>query len=130
MQIFLLSVIVILSVVLYRMLSTNRATYPFIKTTRTSHSDDGAEYTTTEAEQGLITIDQDVVIVEGQEYSLTAKRDSEAEAYLNISNGKLISVNIRLGKGEKLYFIDPEHSLFLSYQQSVSDTNAHHIFSF
>jgi len=130
MQIFLLSVTVVLSIVLYRMLSSNRATYPFIKTTRTSRSDDGAEYTTSEAEQGLITIDQDVVIVEGQEYSLTAKKDGQAEAYLNIANGKLVSVNIRLENGEKLYFIDPGHSLFLSYQQSLTDTNAHHIFSF
>lgn len=130
MQIFLLSITVILSVVLYRMLSSQRATYPFIRTTRIDRTEDDAEYLTTEAEQGLITIDHDVVIVEGQEYSLKAKQEQHAEAYLNIDNGKLVSIGIRLKDGEKLYFIDPEHSLFASYQRSMSDSHTHQLFSF
>lgn len=75
MQIFLLSVTVILAIILYRMLSSQRATYPFIRTTRIDRTDEEAEYLTTEAEQGLITIDHDVVIVEGQEYSLKGKKE-------------------------------------------------------
>ena len=119
MQIFLLSLTVLLSVVLYRMLSSSRATYPFVRTTRTFRTEDDAEYLTTESEQGLITIDQDVVIVEGHEYSLRSSREKDAEAWLNIDGGKLISITIRLGDGEKLYFIDPEHSLFAQYDRSV-----------
>lgn len=129
MQIFLLSVTVILAIILYRMLSSQRATYPFIRTTRVDRTDEEAEYLTTEAEQGLITIDHDVVIVEGQEYSLKGKKGEDAEAYLNIDNGKLISIGIRVNNGEKLYFIDPEHSLFSNYQRSVTD-GSHQLFSF
>jgi len=129
MQLFLLSVTIILSVVLYRMLSSNRTTYPFLRTTRVSRSDDDEAYRTTEAEQGLITIDHDIVIVEGQEYSLKEKKGNAAEAYLNIANGKLVSVGIKLNEGEKLYFIDPEHSLFSSYERTLNDSNAH-LFSF
>ncbi|HRO42628.1 MAG TPA: hypothetical protein PL009_07320 [Flavipsychrobacter sp.] len=129
MQIFLLFVTVILSIILYRMLSSQRTTYPFVRTTRVDRTEDDAEYLTTEAEQGLITIDQDVVIVEGQEYSLKAKNQENAEAYLNIDNGKLISIGIRLKVGEKIYFIDPEHSLFANYQRSMTDTHTHQLFS-
>src|SRR5690606_14020606 len=129
MQIFLLSVTVILSIVLYRMLSSQRTTYPFIRTTRIDRTEDDAEYLTTDAEQGLITIDHDVVIVEGQEYSLRAKKQQDAEATLNIDNGKLVSISIRLKYGEKLYFIDPEHSMFASYQRSMTDTHSHQLFS-
>lgn len=130
MQIFLLSVTVILAIILYRMLSSQRATYPFIRTTRIDRTIEDAEYLTTEAEQGLITIDHDVVIVEGQEYSLRGKKGEPAEAYLNVDNGKLVSIGIRLEGGEKLYFIDPEHSLFANYQRSFSDTHTHQLFSF
>ncbi len=130
MQYFLLSVTVVLAIVLYRMLSSQRTTYPFIRTTRIDRTEDDAEYLTTEAEQGLITIDHDVVIVEGQEYSLKAKKGLDSEAFLNVDNGKLISIGIRLRDGEKLFFIDPEHSLVSNYRQSVTDTHTHHIFSF
>jgi len=129
MQIFLLSVTVILSIILYRMLSSRRATYPFVRTTRIDRTEEDAEYLTTEAEQGLITIDHDVVIVEGQEYSLKTKKGEHAEAYLNVDNGKLISISIRLKEGEKLYFIDPEHSVFASYQRSMTDSHTHQLFA-
>lgn len=130
MQIFLLSVTFLLAIVLYRMLSSQRATYPFIRTTRIDRTEQDAEYYTTEAEQGLITIDQDVVIVEGQEYSLSARKGEAPEASLSVNNGKLVSISIRLKTGEKLFFIDPEHSFFANYQRSLSDTQSHQLFSF
>lgn len=113
------------------MLSSYRATYPFIKTTRLISTDEGEQYITTESEQGLITIDQDTVIVEDQEYSLKSKKGKQTEAFLNIESGKLISISIKFLDGEKLYFIDPEHSLFSNtYQHNISNPhNQHHIFS-
>ena len=129
MQIFLLSVTLLLAIILYKMLSSQRITYPFIRTTRIDRTENDSEYLTTEAEQGMITIDHDVVIVEGQEYSLKGKKGQSSEAYLNIANGKLISIGIRLKDGEKLYFIDPEHSRFASYQRSVSDSHTHQLLS-
>ena len=125
MQIFLLSITLLLAVILYKMLSSHRATYPFIRTTRITRTEEDAEYLTTEAEQGLITIDHDIVIVEGHEYSLKEKKGEAAEAHLNIDKGKLISICIRTTDGEKLYFIDPDHSLFASYQRSITDTHTH-----
>jgi hypothetical protein len=132
MQIFLLSVVVILSIVLYKMLSSYRATYPFIRTTRLTRTDDNSEFLTTETEHGLITIERDTVVVDGTEYGLSTKKGKEAEAYLTIDGGKLISVSIRLTDGEKLFFIDPEHSLFANpYHHNMSEGSAHrHIFSF
>src|SRR5687768_5782453 len=101
MQIVLLLITVVLCIVLYRMLSSQRATYPFIRTTRLSRTEDDAEYLTTEAEHGLITIDQDIVIVEGHEYSLKARKGQDADAYLNVDSGKLISICIKLPDGDK-----------------------------
>lgn len=111
MQIILLAIIVILSIVLYRMLSLQRVTYPYIRTSRTSHTEDNKEYLVAEAEEGMITIDQDTVIVEGQEYSLKARRGEEAEAFLNIQDGRLVSIGIRGEGEEKIFFIDPDHNL-------------------
>ena len=131
MQLFLLSVVVILSIVLYKMLSSYRATYPFIRTTRLTRTENDSEFLTTEAEQGLITIDKDSVIVDGTEYSLKTGKNRDAEAYLTIDGGKLISVSIYLPDGEKLFFIDPEHSLFANpYQRRVPEGHSHrHIFA-
>jgi hypothetical protein len=132
MQIVLLLITVFLSIILYKLLSSNRATYPFIRTTRLERTEDNSEYLTTEAEEGLITIDKDVVIVEGNEYSLKAQKGSEAQAYLTIDNGKLVSISIRSANGEKLYFIDPEHSLYANpYTDRIRNSHSHrHIFSF
>lgn len=132
MQIILLAITVILSIILYRMLSSQTATYPYIRTTRISTTEDDAEYMTTEAEQGLITIDHDMVIVEGQEYTLKAIDDYDTpQAYLNIDNGKLLSIGIRFHDGEKQFFIDPEHSLYNNqYHSRLPDQSHHHIFSF
>ncbi len=130
MQIFLLSVTVILAIVLYRMLSTQRATYPFIRTTRIDRTDNHTEYLTTEAEQGMITIDNDTVIIEGNEYTMRPQKGKEIEAYLNVENGKLISIGIKTLQGEKIYFIDPEHSVFFRYKRSVADSHSHQMLSF
>ena len=132
MQIVLLLITVLLSIILYRLLSSYRATYPFVKTTRLERTEDHSEYLTTEAEEGLITIDKDVVIVEGNEYSLKAHQGMEAQAYLKIDNGKLVSVSIRTQGGEKLYFIDPEHSLYANpYTDRVRNSQSQrHIFAF
>lgn len=129
MQIFLLSVTVILAIVLYRMLSVRRATYPFVRTTRISRTENGAEFLATEAEQGIITVDNDVVIVEGVEYALKENKNRRVQASLNIDNGKLISISIKLADGEKLYFVNPEHNLFSDYQESLSESKVHYTFS-
>lgn len=115
------------------MLSSQRATFPYIRTTRLSRTEDDAEYSTTDAEQGLITIDHETVIVEGQEFSLKSKKGMVPEAYLNVEAGKLISICIRYEGDEKFYYIDPEHSLFTGYTtDTISDSasHQHHIFSF
>ncbi|MBS1589459.1 MAG: hypothetical protein JST52_07565 [Bacteroidetes bacterium] len=130
MQIILLAVVAILSIVLYRMLSGHRATYPFVRTTRVSRTEADSQYYTTEAEHGLITIDDDIVIVDGQEYSLRPKNESKAEASLQVDNGKLVSIHIQMDEGEKIFFIDPEHSLFSNYRRSYSNSEVRHIFSF
>lgn len=132
MQLFLLVVTIILCIVLYRMLSSQRATYPFVRTTQYVRTEDNTEYATTEAEQGLITIDKDTVIVNGQEYSLKKKKAERPEAYLHISEGKLLNVCIHMEDGDKFFYIDPEHNLFLStYQNQVSEAHSHHhMFSF
>ncbi|RYE51547.1 MAG: hypothetical protein EOP48_18055 [Sphingobacteriales bacterium] len=119
MQIFLLLLIIILSIILYRLLSSNKVTFPYIRTTRLNRTEDNTEYMATESEHGLITIDQDILIVEGEEYSLKPKKDLPAEAYLIINSGRLISVCLRLEDGEKHYFIDPEHNLYTSNQQAA-----------
>lgn len=129
MQIFLLTVTFILAVILYKMLSSRRTTYPFVRTTRVTHADNSAEYLTTEAEQGLITIDKDTVIIEGLEYSLKSKKGRESKAFLNVESGKLISIGIRLQDGEKLYFIDPAHSLYSNYSDASSDTETRQLFA-
>jgi len=128
MQIFLLTVTFILAVVLYKMLSSRRATYPFIRTTRITRGD-SSEYLTTEAEQGLITIDKDAVIIEGVEYSLKGEKGKESKAFLNVEGGKLISIGIRLSDGEKVYFIDPAHSLYSNYSEASGSTETRHLFA-
>jgi hypothetical protein len=133
MQVILLIITVILSVILYRMLSSQRATFPYIRTTRLSRAEDDSEYSTTEAEQGLITIDHETVIVEGQEFSLKSRKGMPPEAYLNVDSGKLISICIRYDGEEKFYYIDPDHSLFPGYiTDAISNapSHHHHIFSF
>lgn len=131
MQIVLLAITIVLSIVLYRMLSSRRATYPFIRTTRTIRTEDNPEfYRTTETEHGLITIDRDVVIIGDQEYILKGTKEQPATAFLHLDNGKLISVNIIFPNGEKQYFIDPEYSFFTQQYNSVSDQSQHHIISF
>jgi hypothetical protein len=129
MQIFLLTVTFILAVILYKMLSSRRATYPFIRTTRITRGDNSSEYLTTEAEQGLITIDKDAVIIEGVEYSLKGKKGKESKAFLNVEGGKLISIGIRLSDGEKVYFIDPAHSLYSNYSEASGSTETRHLFA-
>lgn len=121
MQIVLLFVIFVLSVILFRLLSSQKITYPYIRTTRLIRKD-GNEFATTESEMGLLTIDQNFVIVDGEEYHLKQQPDGEVEAILNIDNNRLLSVCIYLEDGEQLFIIDPEHnqvnaSLFPSRQQ-------------
>ena len=132
MQIVLLLITVLLSIILYRLLSSYRATYPFIRTTRLERTEDRSEYLTTEAEEGIITIDKYVIIVEGNEYSLKTHQGVEAQAYLTIDNGKLVSVSIRTQGGEKLYYIDPEHSFYANpYTDRIRNSPSHrHIFAF
>lgn len=122
MQLILLTITVILSIVLYKMLSGRAASFPFVRTTRMVITDDGQSYQTTEAEHGMLTIDRNVVIIDGQEYSLKGKETNAAEAYLTIQEGKLVSVSIKHLKGEKIFFIDPEHSLYAApYQKQVGN---------
>ncbi len=125
MQILLLIITILLAVILYRMLSSQRVSYPFIRTTRIFRAEDNTEYTATEAEEGMITIDHDMVIVEGQEYSLKNTRGNKAQAFLNIEDDKLISISIRLEDGEKSYFIDPTHNLYPGHI-GESVTNSSH----
>ncbi len=110
MQILLLAIIVILSVVLYRMLSTRRVSYPYTKVSRRSTGSDTNDYLIAEADEGIITIDEDTIIVEGQEYSLKGKKGNASEAFLNIREDRLISVGIRVGDEVKMFFIDPQHN--------------------
>lgn len=131
MQIILLTITIVLSIILYRMLSSRRATYPFIRTTRIVRSEGNADYKSTASEHGLITIDKDVVIVEDQEYSLKGTKDNPAEAYLNLDNGKLISINIIFSNGEKQYYIDPEYGKYnAAYHSSLPDQSQHDLISF
>jgi hypothetical protein len=111
MQILLLAIIIVLSIVLYKMLSTQRVTYPFVRTSRITHTEDNKEYMVAEAEEGLITIDKDTVIVEGLEYSLKERKGEQPQAFLTIQDGRLLSIGIRADDEEKLFFIDPDHNL-------------------
>jgi hypothetical protein len=133
MQILLLAITFTLSLLLYKLLSGYRASYPFIRTTRISRSDKGEEFLTTESEHGLVTIEKDAVIIEGREYSLVGRKGQQPEALLNLNAGKLISITIYHSNGdEKLFLIDPHHSLFFkSYHETASGSESHrHIFSF
>ncbi len=131
MQIILLVVIIILSVILYRMLSTRRMTFPFIRVSRKLRNDHEKEFTIAEAEDGIITIDEDTVIVEGLEYSLKPKKGATPEAYLNIENGRLISIAILLDEEERIFFIDPERNqIDLDYSASLPGVHAQQNFIF
>jgi|GEM_PF-843506 len=110
MQLILLLLIIILSLILYRLLSSRKVTYPYIRTTRIATAGDLAGSRTTEPETGLITIDNDTLIVEGEEYSLKPRKGGAPQACLNIEENKLISVSVLMENGEKLFFIDPQHN--------------------
>ena len=131
MQLILLLITFLLSVVLYRLLSHSRATYPFVRITRVLRTDGNAEYIATEAEEGLITIDGERVIIDGHTYVTRPVNDRAAEASFTIEDGKLICITIALPNGEKQYHIDPDHSLFVNpYAENISHSPSHHIFSF
>lgn len=124
MQIILLTITVILTIILYKMLSNRVASYPFIRTTRIVVTDDEQSYQTTESEHGLLTIDNNIVIIDGHEYSLKGSAESKPEAYLSVKGNNLISVGITYSNGEKVFFIDPDHSLFTNpYQAGYSNQN-------
>jgi uncharacterized protein YxeA len=126
MQIALVIVTFLLAVLLYRMLNSRRTTYPYVKVTR-RFVEGEEDYTATEHEHGHITIDHDLVIIEGHEYNLKAENGHPAVAYLKVEAGKLISVNLILPDGEKEFFIDPEYSIFTvaSYNRKFSDKHSH-----
>ena len=131
MQLILLLITLLLSVVLYRLLSHSRTTYPFVRTTRVFRREGHSEYSTTEAEEGLITIDSDKVIIDGHTYVTRPDRGRPAEASFTIEDGKLICITIALPNGEKQYHIDPDHSLFVNpYAENISRSPSHHVFSF
>lgn len=122
MQIILLVITVVLTIVLYKMLSSRVASYPFIRITRVVITDEQQSYQTTESEHGLLTIDNNVVIVDGNEYSLKSTNGAKPEAYLSLKDNNLISVGITYPNGEKIFFIDPDHSLYTSsYQREYSN---------
>lgn len=125
MQIILFSITIILSIILYKMLSSRRATYPFVRTKRIIRTEGNPDFCSTETEHGLITIDGDVVIVEDQEYLLKGNKEMRASAFLHLENGKLISISISFPNGEKQYFIDPEHGVFTLPYRQVSDSSQH-----
>ena len=130
MQLILLFVTFLLSVVLYRLLSHSRATYPFVRITRVFRRDGQSEYITTEAEEGLITIDSERVIIDGHTYDTRPVKGRAAEASFTIEDGKLICITIALFNGEKQYHIDPDHSLFVNpYAENISRSPSHHVFS-
>lgn len=124
MQLVLVIVTFILAIVLYRMLNSRRTTYPFVKVTR-RFNDTEEEYTATEHEHGYVTIDHDTVIIEGQEYHLKIHNGTNANAYLKVDSGKLISVNLVMPDGEKEFFIDPEYGIFNVNNYTKKFTNRH-----
>ncbi len=111
MQGILLVLIAVLAVVLYKLLSGQKLTYTYIRTTKKELNwNDNSEFFTSEQENGFLTIDKAMLIVEEEEYALKAENDSPPEAFLNIQQGRLISVRVKLLDGEKTYFIDPENN--------------------
>ena len=124
MQLALIVVTFILAIVLYRMLNSRRTTYPFVKVTR-RYTEQGEEYSATEHEHGYVTIDHDLVIIEGHEYHLKSHNGTQASAYLKVDGTKLISVNLVMQDGEKEFFIDPEYSIFNVNNYTKKFTDRH-----
>ena len=120
MQGILLVLIAVLAVVLYKLLSGQKLTYTYIRTTKKELNwNDNSEFFTSEQENGFLTIDKAMLIVEEEEYALKSENDLPPEAFLNIQQGRLISVRVKLLDGEKTYFIDPENnSIKLSIPQT------------
>lgn len=124
MQGVLLVLIAVLAIVLYKLLSGQKLTYTYIRTTKKELSEnENSEFFLSEQENGFLTIDKNMLIVEEEEYALKGENDLPPEAFLNIQDGKLISVKVRLIDGEKNYFIDPaNNSISFTLPQSKMAT--------
>jgi len=130
MQYVLLFLIVFLSIILYKLLSERKVTYSFIRTRKRLIGQEFNGDDTDEIENGLIIIDKDILIVEGEEYLLKSKMGLPPEATLNIQKNKLLSVKVMMENGEKIYFIDPENNICnIQITNSYSDSSPSYIFS-
>ncbi len=130
MQYVLLFLIVFLSIILYKLLSERKLTYSFIRTRKRLIGRDFNGDETDEIENGLIIIDKDILIVEGEEYLLKSKMGLLPEAVLNIQKNRLITVKVMMENGEKIYFIDPENNICnIQITNSYTDSSPLYIFS-
>ena len=99
MQILLLVTILILSIVLFRMLSKDNHLYSYSYITTTIFTPDDKEYETTEKEKGYLALEDGFVIVEGEKFSpphATVIKEKE----------KIISISIATKKWVKCFHID------------------------
>lgn len=111
-------------------MSERKVTYSFIRTRKRLIGQEFNGDDTDEIENGLIIIDKDILIVEGEEYLLKSKMGLPPEATLNIQKNKLLSVKVMMENGEKIYFIDPENNICnIQITNSYSDSSPSYIFS-
>jgi hypothetical protein len=112
MQNALLILICILALLLYKLLSSKKINFVYIRTTHKEYNNKNTVSFISSNEKGLITIDKHIVIVEDEEYSLIEYKNNPTEAELLIENNRLINIKVKLRDGEKVYFIDPENNFF------------------
>lgn len=130
MQYVLLILIVFLSIILFKLLSERKVIYSYIRTRKRLIGQDFNGDETDEIENGLIIIDKDILIVEGEEYLLKSKMGLPPEAILNIQKNKLLNVKVILENGEKIYFIDPENNICnIQISNPYNESTPSYIFS-
>lgn len=111
-------------------MSERKVTYSFIRTRKRLIGQEFNGDDTDEIENGLIIIDKDILIVEGEEYLLKSKMGLPPEAVLNIQKNRLITVKVMMENGEKIYFIDPENNICnIQITNSYTDSSPSYIFS-
>lgn len=99
--------VAVLGIILYKMLSPSEKTYTYSRTMTVSYRPDGTEQVNRYEESGIIFVEKNVVMIEGEKYIFKSPDRKKIQARLNYDGGVLKSISLQQKQGgEKLYYVD------------------------
>lgn len=125
MEIILLSIITVLSIILFKMLQSKGAVFPFYKIVYSAYSEKKWKIIEEKADKGYITVYSGKVIFEGNKY-LIKKKEKAGRAKLNIQDENLSSIVLFTEGGSAEFFIDPEFGRLPNPAKRPSEPHLQH----